>query len=80
MFVDRSARLPAQTKIEEDMKKMKMMRAVCIVAMVSAFVIPAVAFGQSGCTDSPENPTALLALVGGLGGAVSMLRSRLRKK
>ena len=78
--MDRPARLPAQTQIEEDMKKMKMMRAVCIVAMVSAFVIPAVAFGQSGCDNSPENPTALLALVGGLGGAVSMLRSRLRRK
>jgi XrtJ-associated TM-motif-TM protein len=32
-------------------------------------ILPQLARAQTGCTDSPENPTAVLALVGG-GGAV----------
>jgi XrtJ-associated TM-motif-TM protein len=35
---------------------------------------------QSGCTDSPENPTAVLALVGGAGALFSALRARLRAR
>jgi XrtJ-associated TM-motif-TM protein len=31
---------------------------------------------QSGCTDSPENPTVVLALVGGSAALISALRSR----
>lgn len=34
---------------------------------------------QSGCTDSPENPTAVLALVGGAGALFSALRARVRR-
>ena len=33
---------------------------------------------QTGCTDSPENPTVILALVGGAGALLSSLRARLR--
>jgi XrtJ-associated TM-motif-TM protein len=33
----------------------------------------------SGCGDSPENPTALLALVGSAGAAFVALRQRRRK-
>jgi XrtJ-associated TM-motif-TM protein len=32
---------------------------------------------QSGCTDSPENPTVVLALVGSAGALFSSVRSRL---
>jgi XrtJ-associated TM-motif-TM protein len=31
---------------------------------------------QTGCTDSPENPTAILALVGSAGALFSTLRAR----
>jgi XrtJ-associated TM-motif-TM protein len=31
----------------------------------------------SGCTDSPENPTAVLAAVGSMGAGAAMLRMRL---
>ena len=35
---------------------------------------------QTGCDDSPEDPTIVLALVGGAGGlAAGLLRSRFRK-
>jgi XrtJ-associated TM-motif-TM protein len=33
---------------------------------------------QTGCTDSPENPTVVLALVGAAGALFSTVRSRLR--
>jgi XrtJ-associated TM-motif-TM protein len=33
---------------------------------------------QTGCTDSPENPTAVLALVGGVGALWSAVRARRR--
>jgi XrtJ-associated TM-motif-TM protein len=31
---------------------------------------------QGGCDDSPENPTAVLALVGGAGALISALRAK----
>ena len=33
-------------------------------------------YGQTGCTDSPENPTLVLALVGSAGGLFSAVRTR----
>jgi XrtJ-associated TM-motif-TM protein len=33
---------------------------------------------QTGCTDSPENPTVVLALVGSAGAFLSGARARLR--
>jgi XrtJ-associated TM-motif-TM protein len=36
--------------------------------------------GVDGCTDSPENPTAILGLVGGVGIAGASLRQRLKAK
>jgi len=35
---------------------------------------------QIGCDDSPENPTAVLALVGGAGALFSTLRIRMRAR
>lgn len=55
----------------------------------SLFVILGVAFlfaialplhAQSGCTDSPENPTVVLALVGGAGAFFSTVRARVRAR
>jgi len=33
-------------------------------------------WAQTGCADSPENPTAVLALVGGVGALWSAVRKR----
>jgi XrtJ-associated TM-motif-TM protein len=35
---------------------------------------------QSGCTDSPENPTIVLALVGSAGGLFTTVRARIRAR
>jgi len=35
---------------------------------------------QDGCTDSPENPTVVLALVGSAGAFFSMLRTRMKAR
>ena len=35
---------------------------------------------QTGCTDSPENPTAVLALVGSAGAFVASARRRLKAR
>ena len=46
---------------------------------VSLLLCAAPLFAQNGCVNSPENPTALLALVGAAGGWVSYARARRRK-
>jgi XrtJ-associated TM-motif-TM protein len=59
----------------------KLMYIVPVVLAALAVSVPAVA--QSGCTDSPENPTAVLGLVVGAASLGYMhLRNRfgLRKK
>jgi XrtJ-associated TM-motif-TM protein len=53
-----------------------MKRTLSAAVLLSLLLIPALAHAQSGCVDSPENPTALLAVVGSLGGLVTMLRRR----
>jgi XrtJ-associated TM-motif-TM protein len=35
---------------------------------------------QSGCTDSPENPTVILALVGSAGALFLSIRARLKAR
>jgi XrtJ-associated TM-motif-TM protein len=55
---------------------MKMKQMIYVGAAVAILLVPTMALAQGGCVDSPENPTALLALVGGLGGVVTMLRRR----
>jgi XrtJ-associated TM-motif-TM protein len=51
--------------------------AVALVAVAAVVGLPALA--QNGCTNSPENPTAILALVGTAGGAFVALRNRVRR-
>ena len=36
--------------------------------------------GQTGCTDSPENPTVVLALVGCAGALFSAVRARVKAR
>jgi XrtJ-associated TM-motif-TM protein len=61
---------------------MKYSLSMLVVLLAFAAAAPAVA--QSGgvdtCKNSPENPTAILALVGSAGGALVAVRSRLRRK
>lgn len=52
----------------------KAMLVILGVAIVAAAARPLLA--QTGCTDSPENPTAVLALVGGAGALFSAIRAR----
>lgn len=49
-----------------------MRKMVCLLLLIGA----STAWGQTGCTDSPENPTALLALVSVSGALVTKLRRK----
>jgi XrtJ-associated TM-motif-TM protein len=51
------------------------------ISFVSLLVLalamtPLAAHAQGGCVNSPENPTVVLALIGGAAGAIKVLRSR----
>jgi XrtJ-associated TM-motif-TM protein len=48
------------------------------VIAVLAVAVPV--YAQSGCLNSPENPTVILALVGSAGGALVSLRGRFGRK
>jgi XrtJ-associated TM-motif-TM protein len=52
-----------------------MLRKSAVVAAVLVLVCPLL-HAQGGCVNSPENPTAILALVGAAGAAVVRLRRR----
>ena len=49
-----------------------------LVYLVSALLLSVAAplHAQTGCTDSPENPTIVLALVGSAGAFFSVTRNR----
>jgi XrtJ-associated TM-motif-TM protein len=57
------------------MKKSSLLYFGCAVMVLVAAPL----YGQTGCTDSPENPTAVLALVGGAGALFSAVRARVRR-
>ena len=52
--------------------------ALC--AALTLATLPQLARAQTGCTDSPENPTAVLALVGGQGALYSAVRARMKAR
>ena len=53
---------------------MKLSHRIALIA--GLFLLPALAHAQSGCVNSPECPTAILALAGTAGaGLVSLYRS-----
>ena len=56
--------------------------SLALLAGVVLFVLTKAAQAQTGCTDSPENPTAVLAVVGLAGGIISsgLPRWRARRK
>jgi XrtJ-associated TM-motif-TM protein len=55
---------------------------VVFIAMAILFIVAAPLWGQTGCADSPEDPTVMLALVGGAGALVSAVwaRAKTRRK
>ena len=61
---------------------MKMKTMWVVLAMVGAAAAAHAQGGTvtSGCGSSPENPTAVLALVGSAGGVLAAVRNRLRRR
>ena len=54
-----------------------MKTALRIAFVGTLLLVPVLAHAQSGCTDSPECPTAILGLVGAAGAALyARFRSR----
>ncbi len=52
---------------------------VALLAM-AVLAVPVMAHAQTGCTDSPENPTVVLALVGSAGAFFATARSRFKTR
>jgi len=50
------------------------------LAAAALFTACAPLYAQGGCVNSPENPTAILALVGSAGAFLVAARGRLRRK
>jgi XrtJ-associated TM-motif-TM protein len=48
--------------------------------VMAVLAMPMVAHAQTGCTDSPENPTAVLALVGSAGAFFASARRRMKAR
>jgi XrtJ-associated TM-motif-TM protein len=51
-----------------------------MLPLLALLALPAIASAQTGCTDSPENPTIVLALVGSGAAAFSTLRGKLCRR
>jgi XrtJ-associated TM-motif-TM protein len=56
------------------MNKALLLSLWCVILLLVAVPLHA----QTGCTDSPENPTVILALVGSAGALFSTARRRLQ--
>jgi XrtJ-associated TM-motif-TM protein len=57
-----------------------MKKSLLLAALAFALTVALPARAQSGCDDSPENPTLILAGLAGGAFAVSSLRTRLRAR
>jgi XrtJ-associated TM-motif-TM protein len=55
------------------------MKKTLFLLMVFA-VMATAAHAQSGCGDSPENPTAVLGLMGSVGAGIAVLWERFRAR
>jgi len=56
-----------------------MRKSLLFLTAVTLVVVCAPVYAQGGCVDSPENPTALLALVGSAGAVLVAVRGRFRR-
>jgi XrtJ-associated TM-motif-TM protein len=58
------------------------MKKTCLVlagiALLSSVALPM--YGQDGCVNSPENPTAILAVVGSAGALFASVRTRIKAR
>jgi XrtJ-associated TM-motif-TM protein len=58
------------------------MKKICIllagIALLSSVTLPL--YGQDGCVNSPENPTAILAVVGSAGAFCVSVRARIKAR
>ena len=54
--------------------------ALVVLGVAFMLLVAAPLRAQTGCTDSPENPTGVLALVGGAGALFSAVRARMRAR
>jgi XrtJ-associated TM-motif-TM protein len=57
-----------------------MKKTLFLLAFVFVLAAATPLYAQGGCLDSPENPTALLAIVGSAGALIASARSRFRRK
>ena len=57
-----------------------MKKLLFFIALLVMLIASRPMLAQGGCDDSPENPTAILALVGSAGGFLVVARSRFRRK
>jgi XrtJ-associated TM-motif-TM protein len=55
-------------------------RSFVLLCFALLFLVALPLHAQTGCDDSPENPTVVLALVGGAGAMFSIVRARLRAR
>jgi len=56
-------------------------RCIAVMAALVTFFCATTLHAQlNGCSDSPENPTVVLAVVGGAGALFSTVRARLRAR
>jgi len=51
-----------------------------VLFLIALFACVLPLHAQIGCSDSPENPTAVLALVGSAGALFSVIRARVRAR
>jgi XrtJ-associated TM-motif-TM protein len=58
------------------------MKKTCLIlagiALLSSVALPL--YGQDGCINSPENPTAILAVVGSAGAFFVSVRARIKAR
>ena len=57
-----------------------MKKILFLFAFVFVLAAATPLYAQGGCIDSPENPTALLAIVGSAGALIASARSRFGRK
>ncbi len=62
------------------MKHLYSLAAFTVVLFALSSPLHAQNGGVNGCASSPENPTAILALVGSAGAGIATLRDRLKSR
>ena len=51
-----------------------------LIVVIAVMGIPALVRAQTGCTDSPEDPTLVLALVASAGAVVAAARAHIKAR